>query len=377
MNKKLFHQVSDENFFSEKNGKFYLGIDPTGFGIHIGHLIPIKLALTLLENNFEGILLIGGFTGKIGDPTDKNEARKKLEENEAKNYSQFIFDDINRIFEPYKNKITFVNNKDWLEKMTFSDYLSLSYHISIVKKLHLETFDKRLKENLTLSAAEFLYPDIQMIDFLHLCNNFDCNIQIGGSDQWGNISFGVHYVKKITKRDDIFGLCAPLLTSNNKKISKSEGKPAFIKDPFAIYQFCIRLNDETLMQMCEIFAPELNTKDDPKTLRKNIAKAVLKIGYPNDYEKIYEKVENESEQIFFKNVNEIYDEFFFEKESQDLISLINFMDSSISKSEIKRKMSEGAITLNEKKISENINLEAGKYKIKIGSKIVFLVKIIS
>ena len=165
----LIQIVSDDKFYEMSSvGKFYLGIDPTG-RIHIGHLISIKLCLDLLEKGFDGILLIGGFTGKIGDPTDKLEARKKLTNTIAQSFSTLIYEDLYRIFENYRDRIIFVNNKDWLDTMTFSEYLNISYNISVNRKLNLETFSNRLSKNLPLSVAEFTYPDVQMIDFLHLC----------------------------------------------------------------------------------------------------------------------------------------------------------------------------------------------------------------
>lgn len=377
MNKDLLFQISDENFLNEKSGKFYLGIDPTGAGLHIGHLIPIKLALTLLERGFDGVILIGGFTGQIGDPTDKNEARKKLEAEDTQKFTQGILGDIYRIFSPYKNQIVYRNNKDWLDSMSLSSYLSLAYNISIVRKLHLDTFDKRIKQNLSLSAAEFLYPDIQMIDFLHLCTQENCNIQIGGADQWGNISYGVHYVKKITRREDIFGLCTPLLTSNNKKISKSEGNPALASDPAALYQFCIRSNEDVFIQMCNLFDPSILTRDsDHQSRRKSLVREVLRLCYPVDSDRIFTKIDAEAEAIFFQDIEQIPENLLFCTAVNDILTVIHSINSSISKSEIKRKISENAVTVNGVKISENQTLSQGKYKIKIGAKMVFCIKII-
>lgn len=382
INKNLLFKVTDEDIIEKlkenPNSKFYLGIDPTGEGIHIGHLIPIRLAIELLQNGFHGFLLIGGFTGSIGDPTDKSETRKKLNEDSTNMYSKIIFDDINRIFEPYKDKIIFVNNKDWLDKLSFSDFLNISYHVSINRKISLETFSNRLKENLNLSSAEFMYPDMQMIDFLHLFNNFGCNIQIGGCDQWGNVSYGTHYVRKITQNKNIYGLCTPLLVANGKKISKSEGKPPFIKDPFSIYQHCIRVSDDTLIQLRDIFLPDFNLSENHKENREIIAKEVLKISYPNNYNALLNKIKEDSENIFYKDIDEIPEDLLTEynlNENLDIISIINNLDNSISKSEIKRKLSENAITINNEKTNENKYLSNGKYKIKIGSKIVFCIYI--
>jgi tyrosyl-tRNA synthetase len=375
MNKKLFHIVSDEAIFQEKHGTFYLGIDPTAAGAHIGHLISLRLGIELLNNGFQGIILIGGFTGKIGDPTDKTEARKKLNTDQASDFGNHILNDIKHIFEPYKEKITYVNNKDWLDQFTLSDYLNLSYHISISRKIHLETFDNRLRNNLNLSGAEFMYPDVQMIDFLHLANNHGCNIQLGGQDQWGNISYGVHYVKKITDRDDIYGICTPLLTSNNKKISKSEGKPPFLKNPFDLYQFCMQTTDDTIQQMYDIFLPNITLDNDNiQVNRKKIAHEIISIAHPKYFQEIFDKIESDSQLLFYEtNIEKIPNHLLQQVKPTDVISIINELDNNISKSELKRKISEGAVSINGVKILENVELNNGKYRITLGSKRVFCI----
>lgn len=371
----LIDQCSDSSIVNLKTGKFYLGIDPTGEGIHIGHLIPIKLAITLLEKGMTGIILIGGFTGQIGDPTDKNECRKKLDENATNNFSSGILKDVQTIFQPFEKQITFVNNKDWLDSFKLSEYLNISYHISVSRKLHLETFQNRLSKSLSLSNTEFIYPDIQMIDFLHLFNVYNCNIQIGGADQWGNIAYGVHYVKKITSSKDIYGVCTPLLLSKGKKISKSVGSPSFVNDAFSLYQHCIQMSDETIHQLYGIFAQDALRAESHKIDRENIILEIFRISYPMDFIIKFKDCQNKTMSIFNKDITSVEDELFKETNSDTIINIIHICNSW-SKSEIRRKLSENAISVNGDKITDNIILIQGKYKIKIGQKNIICVNII-
>lgn len=372
-NSNLFKIISDDDFFRKfaENGKnkFYLGIDPTAPGVHLGHLISIKLGIELLKHGCEAIILIGGFTGKIGDPTDKNEARKKLEDDAAEDFSQGILSDLKEIFRNYK--VNFVNNKTWLDKMTMSEYLNISYNISIARKINLETFHKRITNNLPLTGAEFMYPDIQMIDFLELNRLYGCNIQIGGADQWGNISYGVHYVKKITKQENIFGLCTPLLTVDGVKVSKTDLNPPFVNNPFNLYQFIFKLPFEAIGKLRDFFCENENISDSSES-RHMVIKSIFKVAY-RDFEEKFQKVKEQSEQMFYAELSDIDDMLFHQTQMNDLLEILSNMDD-ISKSEIKRKMKEGALLINNNKAFENLQLDKGKYRVKIGKK-VYLFKV--
>jgi tyrosyl-tRNA synthetase len=353
--------VSSEKILDHFNdGKFYLGIDPTAHSIHIGHLIPISLCIDLLQRGMSGIILVGGFTGQIGDPTDKNETRKVLESQVIKNNSSGILNDLKRIFKPYENKIIFVNNIDWLSSMNMSEYLSLARYISVNKKVNLDTFKRRLDNNQHLSLSEFMYSDLQMIDFLHLYKNYKCNIQVGGQDQWGNISFGVHYVKQITGDENIFGICTPLLLDNGKKVSKSDGKPAFLSSPFDLYQFLYRLSDNAMYEMCALFQVEEN--------REILINKIFSIVYPDESQDILKNTVEKSNLIFKSNINSCPDELIQYLESDKLSKILYKCNLVKSISDAKRQISQGAVYVDNIKEMEDILFNNGKFKLSVGSK---------
>lgn len=358
INKKLLYIHNlNENI---TNLTFYCGIDPTGPGIHIGHLIPLKLAIELIKINCKPIIIIGGFTGMVGDPTDKTQQRQKLDQNTINENIKYIKQDLERIFQPY-GSITIVNNYDWLSKITFLEYLDMGYYISVNKKLGMDTFKRRINTNTHLSMSEFSYSDLQMMDFLHLYNNYGCNTQLGGGDQWGNIAFGIDCLKKITKDQNIFGICTPLLTNNGKKVSKSEGKPPYLKNPEFIYDFVINLPDTTCFEMQSLFIPE-NSEQNPIQLKQDLIKYFINL-YHNEgtYEQIYEK----NQQKFYTNLENIKE--FHQLESDKIINIISKL-SNRSITQLKQNLSENAIKINNEVINENTKLLQGQYKISIGKK---------
>ena len=149
---------------------------------------------------------------------------KKLKKNIIKDNTQLLLQDFKSVFQKYKQQVIFVNNKDWLNNMSLSDYLSLAYYFSVNNKLKFSTFKNRIEQSLNLSMTEFIYQDLQLIDFLHLYREYNCTVQVGGGDQWGNISFGVKNVNKITAKDHFYGICTPLITDNQQdKIGKKPG----------------------------------------------------------------------------------------------------------------------------------------------------------
>lgn len=248
--KHAINNITNEDFWNLKNGTCYFGIDPTAPAMHIGHLISIKILLDLYKKGFKIIILIGGFTGQIGDPTGKLETRQQLNNSITEKNAEGLISELKKIFQ---DRALFVNNKDWLDHMTLKEYFSLIGSNSVNHKLKQETFANRLKENKNLSLREFCYPDIQAIDFYILNQKYGCNIQLGGADQWGNIAFGVSFVQSLIK-DQVFGLCTKLITDEKgEKLGKSTGKPPFMNNLFNVYQYFINSSSLYLDQLAELF----------------------------------------------------------------------------------------------------------------------------
>lgn len=348
----------------------YLGIDPTGPGIHIGHLIPLILGLKMLKEGHELILLIGGFTGGVGDPTDKNQQRQKLDNEYIEENSKHIEEDLKNLFKDYKDKIKVVNNAHWLGKMALTEYLQIGYSISVNRKLHMDTFKRRIETHSHLSMCEFAYSDLQMIDFLHLYREYNCNTQIGGGDQWGNIAFGIDCVKKITGDNNIFGICVPLLTSGGKKVSKSEGKPPYIRDPQLVYDFILNIPDETAVELFELLIEHKCKPSDPRELKHELIKHIIFL-YHHD-ENLYSKIHEENQKRFYASTEE--QEEFLPYKTDKLLNILNNI-TELSLSDLKRNLKGNAIRVNDQVQEESIMLSPGKYKISLGKKQHFFVEI--
>lgn len=367
MNRNLIFQCSDplilEKLLSEKI-VFYFGIDPTAQGIHLGHLLSIQLARDLISLGHEAIILVGGFTGTIGDPTGKSETRKLIDKKDTEVFANDILSDIRNIF---KDSALYVNNKDWLDKMSLRDFLELSRYISVNKKLTMETFSNRIQQEQHLSMSEFLYPELQFFDFWFLNKKYDCKLQLGGGDQWGNICFGTHYLKKLGK--EAYAISTPLLTDNGKKISKTDEKVPFLKNYRKMYHYCLNMTDSLATGICNIF--QIETFSDPILTKKNIFKFVYSI-YPIN--ESLESIENEESQIFYGDVEQAPSHAFITVKEKDIISILKNV-GGITRSEAQRQLSQNAIYIDGQHFKQTVL--PNKFKLSIGKKKHFFIEIIS
>lgn len=223
----------------------YIGMDATAPSIHAGYLIPIVLARLLAEHGIKIIVLLGGATSKVGDPTGKNQARTMLSDDQIKENSQGILKAIHKFFPSAE----IVNNNDWLSGVSLMDYLqNIAPYVSVNGLIASEIFANRLKIQSHLSLLELNYPILQGYDFWHLFTNKGCNLQFGGSDQWANILMGVDLVAKKEKKQ-VYGLTCPLLlTSDGKKMGKSEKGAVWLDEnlfsPYDFWQYWRNIDDE-------------------------------------------------------------------------------------------------------------------------------------
>ena len=223
----LFNQCTNEeklnSLLNDKKITFYIGFDATADALHAGSLVQLRAIKTLIKHGHKAIVLLGGGTTKIGDPSGKDTARKILSYDDI----QENIVNFKRIFEHYfrdfKDNIEFINNDEWLGKLNYIELLrDVGSHVSINRMLTFESVKERLKREQSLSFLEFNYMILQSYDFLYLNKNNKCVLQIGGSDQWGNIVLGMEIISKINQKD-AFGLTTPLLTTTTKKkMSKTE-----------------------------------------------------------------------------------------------------------------------------------------------------------
>ena len=229
----FIQQCTDLQALSDRMDKgqiaFYTGIDPTGPSLHIGHMVPIFALKHLCREGHKGVVLVGGGTSRIGDPSGKTEMRKMLSYDELDKNAASIQKQIEKFLAEDIKNVRFVNNKDWLADLNYIDFLrDIGSHFSVNKMLSFEAYKKRMETG--LSFLEFNYQLLQSYDFLMLNQNYNIELQIGGDDQWGNMVAGSDLIRR-KGGGEVFALTFSLVTrSDGQKMGKSE-KGALFLDP--------------------------------------------------------------------------------------------------------------------------------------------------
>lgn len=229
----FIQQCTDLQALSDRMDKgqiaFYTGTDPTGPSLHIGHMVPIFALKHLCREGHKGVVLVGGGTSRIGDPSGKTEMRKMLSYDELDKNATSIQNQIEKFLAEDIKNVRFVNNKDWLADLNYIDFLrDIGSHFSVNKMLSFEAYKKRMETG--LSFLEFNYQLLQSYDFLMLNQNYNVELQIGGDDQWGNMVAGSDLIRR-KGCGEVFALTFPLVTrADGQKMGKSE-KGALFLDP--------------------------------------------------------------------------------------------------------------------------------------------------
>ena len=386
----LFNQCTNEenlnNLLNKKKITFYIGFDATADALHAGSLVQLRAIKTLIKHGHEAIVLLGGGTTKIGDPSGKDSARKILSYDEIQNN----IDNFKRIFEHYfrdhKQSIKFINNNDWLSTLNYIELLrDVGSHLSINRMLTFESVKERLKREQSLSFLEFNYMVLQSYDFLHLNKYQNCELQIGGSDQWGNIILGMEVISKINK-NDAFGLTTTLLTtSTGKKMGKTEQGAVWIDQnkfsSYDFYQYWRNVDDSDVEKLLLIFS-DLDKDEIKKLISDDINKAKKNLAYlvttDCHSEESAKQAEEKAISIFEKNISDNIDEIDFDINSQiKIFEAITSKNLVSSKSEAKRLIEGGGIKLGDDKIkdiNQTINQKDNGKILKIGKKKLFKLK---
>ena len=386
----LFNQCTNEaelnNLLNKKKITFYIGFDATADALHAGSLVQLRAIKTLIKQDHKAIVLLGGGTTKIGDPSGKDSARKILTYKEIQNN----IDNFKRIFEhyfrDYKENISFINNDEWLSNLNYIELLrDVGSHVSINRMLTFESVKERLKREQSLSFLEFNYMILQSYDFLHLNKHQNCELQIGGSDQWGNIILGMEVISKINK-NDAFGLTTPLLTtSTGKKMGKTEQGAVWIDQnkfsSYDFYQYWRNVDDSDVEKLLLIFS-DLDKDEIKKVISEDINKAKKNLAYlvttDCHSEESAKQAEEKAISIFEKNMSDNIDEIDFDINSQiKIFEAITSKNLVSSKSEAKRLIEGGGIKLGDdqiKDINQIINQKDNDKILKIGKKKLFKLK---
>lgn len=281
--------------------KVYCGFDPTSDSLHLGNMVAIMGLAWFQKCGHIPVVLVGGATGMIGDPSGKAVERQLLDAETIENNLRGIRKNLETILNtsPTSAKPIFVNNYDWFKNFSFIDFLrDVGKNFRIGQMIAKESVKLRLNSDEGMSFTEFCYQVLQGYDFLHLYDTLNVNVQLGGSDQWGNITAGTDLIRKVHAKTT-YGITFPLMTrSDGQKFGKSEKGAIWLSSeklsPYEFYQYLIRVLDEdviklmrllTFMDMTEIKLYEKKMKEAdyvPNTAQKRLAEEVTRIVHGND-----------------------------------------------------------------------------------------------
>ena len=370
-----FYQCTNEiqlsDLLTNETTKVYIGFDSTAPSLHVGSLLQIMCLRLLQKHGHRPIVLLGGGTTRIGDPSGKDETRKILSEKQITENTKNI-KKIFKIFLKTDNprlKPIFVNNDKWLSKLNYIKFLrDIGRHFTINKMLTFDSVKLRLEREQSLSYMEFNYMILQAYDFYELNKSNKCKLQIGGSDQWGNIINGVELIKKVTG-NQVFGLTTPLITlASGVKMGKTEKGAVWLDkemlSPYDYWQFWRNTDDRDVLKFLKMFTEiPLNKIDNIKDRNINELKVLLanKATEILHGKKEAQKSENLAKNLFRENSSgENLPGIKIDKDilSKSIVDLIYFIDKKISKSEIRRLIKSNAIKIDNKSIqNEKLNID--------------------
>ena len=364
---------TDDKLIDSENFTLYLGTDPSADSLHVGHLAVYMMVRHFLERGHKVFLLVGGGTGMIGDMRDTEE-RNLLPYEEIEHNKQALKSQVSRIFAG--RDFTLVDNADWLAELELLPFLrDIGKNFNMADLVSREFFKARINNGKGLSFAEFTYTLLQGYDFWHLFNQYGVNLQIGGSDQWGNLLSGVDLIRK-KENTEVYAMTAPLLInkSTGRKFGKSEGGAVWLDENktsvYKFYQFWLNVDDESAIKYMKIFtmldcdtieaiAENHAVNPGARSAQKVLAREVTDIVHGSARR---ESVERVTEVLFgggdFKKLSDddlgaLAEEIPCVDAGIDVIEALVESGAVDSNGEAKRLLKSGAISLNGEKLAEN------------------------
>lgn len=364
---------TDEKIIDNTKFKLYLGTDPSADSLHVGHLAVYMMVRRFIEHGHEVVLLVGGGTGAIGDMRDTEE-RELLALEEITKNTKALSTQVSKLFAGKNFEL--VNNYNWLKNIPLLPFLrDIGKKFNMAELTSREFFKARIKNGSGLSYAEFSYTILQGYDFLHLNREKGVNLQIGGSDQWGNLLSGVELIRKCENRE-AFAMTAPLVInkSTGRKFGKSEGGAVWLDENktsvYKFYQFWLNSNDNgaidylklfTMLPKEEIEKIETEHKKAPhlRLAQKTLAREVTDLIHGENRRKAVEKVtetlfgNNDINALSSTELEILASEISTSKIGCDAISALTENNLVKSASEARRLIQSNAISINGQKIKEN------------------------
>ena len=392
----MLHDVmpGTEEHLMEEMRAAYIGFDPTADSLHIGNLVPIMLLAHYQRCGHKPVALVGGATGMIGDPSGKSSERNLLNEETLRHNQDCIKNQLSQFLDfssGAKNDALMVNNYDWMKDFSFLEFIrDVGKHITVNYMMSKDSVKSRLSSESSegMSFTEFTYQLVQGYDFLHLYNEKNCSLQMGGSDQWGNITTGTELIRRVAGGKG-FALTCPLITkSDGSKFGKSEGGNIWLDakrtSPYKFYQYWLNSSDEdaekyikifTFLSKEEIEGIIVTHKEQPhvRELQKTLAKEITVMVHS---EEEYENAVKASEILFgrstaadLKSLNEATFLDVFEgvpqaevdrsevEEGLDMIAaLAAKTDFLKSNGEARRALKENSVSVNKEKVTEDYKI---------------------
>jgi len=270
-----------EAYLEDHKVAVYLGVDPTSDSMHIGNLVPVMMLVHFQRYGHTPIALVGGATGRVGDPSGKDKERQLLSEEELDHNVECVRKQLEQFldFKASPNPARMVNNYDWFEEMSFLRFLrDVGKHITISYMLNKESVKKRMQSEVGISYTEFAYQLLQGYDFYYLYTQHHVEMQIGGSDQWGNITTGTELIRRMSEGEaKVFAAVCPLLTrEDGSKFGKTaEGKSVWLDpkktSPYEFYQYWMQASDTDTEKYIKIFT--LKPREEIESLIKTHTEA--------------------------------------------------------------------------------------------------------
>jgi tyrosyl-tRNA synthetase len=378
----LIYQTTDleklDQRLEQKPIVLYCGFDPTADSLHIGHLLPILILRRFQQYGHQPIALVGGGTGLIGDPSGKASERTLNTKEVVQGFSNRIHEQLSRFldFEKEGNPALLANNYDWLGELEFIPFLrDVGKHFPLNYMLAKESVNSRLEKG--ISFTEFSYMILQAYDFLELHRRFGCELQVGGSDQWGNITAGTELIRKTgSKSDELFGLTIPLVTkSDGTKFGKTEGGAVWLDaektSPYLFYQFWLNTDDADVIKYLKYFtflpkeqieelSEAVKTAPEKRQAGRALAEEMTKLVHG---EQALQRAQNITAALFQGKVStlsssEIAEGFQDVPSSKiegtefPLIDVLVQVGAAKSKREAREFMQNGAVTINDERVTD-------------------------
>lgn len=362
---QVTHEEEIRNLLSEKKVTFYIGFDPTADSLHVGHFLQLMVMSHMQKAGHRPIVLVGGGTGMVGDPSGKNDMRKMMTREIVQHNVNRFKEQISKFIDFSEDRAIMVDNADWLLDLNYVNFLrEVGVHFSVNRMLTAECFKTRMEKGLTF--LEFNYMLMQSYDFLELYRKYDCLMELGGDDQWSNILGGIELVRK-SEGKSVYGMTFTLLTtSEGKKMGKTESGAVWLDPekttPYEFYQYWRNISDKdvekclallTFLPMDEV--KRLGSLEDAKI---NEAKAILAYEVTKIVhgEQEAQKAKEAAEAIFggkgnSDNIPSIEIKVSELEAGIKITDLLVLAELTPSKSEARRAVQQGGVLLNENKIN--------------------------